>query len=41
MTSTEDCICLVDDEEEQGEKIIEELREHLEGLQEKKNVFSI
>ena len=33
VTSTNDCIHLIDDEEEQGE-IIEELKEHLEGLQE-------
>ena len=32
VTSTSDCINLVNDEEEQGE-IIEELKEHIEGLQ--------
>ena len=40
MTSTNDCINLIDDGEEQGE-IIEELKEHLEGLQEKKDCFLI
>ena len=39
VTSTEDCIGLIDDGEEQGDEQIEELREHIEILKEKKERF--
>ena len=40
VTSPEDCIHLVDDEEEQEEEKIEEVKDHLDVLKEKKNGFS-
>ena len=40
VATTEGCINLVDDGDDEGEEIIEELRDHLERLQEKKERFT-
>ena len=39
MTSTEGCINLIDNGEEQEDEQIEELRDHIEILKEKKDNF--
>ena len=39
VASTEDCIKLIDDGDDQGEEQIDELQDHLEILKEKRNDF--